>query len=159
MSYSVTFDESYSNRYIVSLVFEGEAIKREAVIDTACSTTLIPLHIAKMFGLRHGNRSTVIVGGGTYDAVLYTFDNVLFGDLSIEKLSAFAAEYEGYLQNRILIGMNVLLNMDIRLKRTKNGVLHFDYEPWWVVGNRKYPCGFFFAEGGTRAVYPNLLVE
>ena len=159
MSYSVTFDRSYSNRYVVSLSFDGDENTREAVIDTACSTTLVPLHIAEKFGIKHGNKSTVIVGGGTYDAVLYTFDNVLLGDLIINKLSTFAANYAGYLQERVLLGMNVLLNLDIRLKRTKNGVLTFDYEPWWVVCNRKYPCGFFFADGGMRAVYPDLLVD
>ena len=159
MSYSVTFDRSYNNRYVVTLVFVGDKDKREAVIDTACSTTLIPLHIAEKFGTKHGNTSTVIVGGGVYDAVLYTFDNVQLGSFNIEKLSAFVANYEGYLKNRVLLGMNVLLNLDIKLKRAKDGILQFDYEPWWVVSSRKYPCGFFFADGGMRAVYPDLLVE
>ena len=159
MSYSVTYDKSYSNRYVVSIGFEGAADTNEAIIDTACSTTLVPLHMAKKFGTKHGNKSTVIVGGGTYDAVLYTFENITLGDLNIEKLSAFVAEYQGYLQDRILLGMNVLLNLDLLLCRTQSGILTFDYKPWWVVGERKYPCGFFFTEGGTRAVYPDLLAE
>ena len=159
MSYSVMYDKKYNNRYIVRLMFSHDRESREAVIDTACSTTLVPLAIAEQFGLKHGNRATVIVGGGTYDAVLYTFDNVKLGDLTIEKLSAFAANYTGYLENRILLGMNLLLNLDIRLSRSKNGILQFEYEPWWVVSGRKYPCGFLFAEGGTRAVYPDLLAE
>ena len=160
MSYSVMYDEEYNNRYIVSLNFTGdEAEEKAAVIDTACSTTLIPLDIAKQFGKGHGNRAKVIVGGGTYNAVLYTFDNVMLGDLKIEKLSAFAANYTGYLKNRILLGMNVLLNLNIRLKRSKTGILQFDYEPWWAVSNRKYPCGFFFADSGSKAVYPDLLAE
>ena len=159
MLYSVMYDKKYNNRYVVQLSFLHNQDALEAVIDTACSTTLVPLSIAEQFGQKHGNRATVIVGGGTYDAVLYTFDNVKLGDLNIEKLSAFAANYTGYLQNRILLGMNVLLNLDIRLSRSKNGILQFDYKPWWVVSGRKYPCGFFFAEGGTRAVYPDLLSE
>ena len=157
MSYSVTYDEKYSNRYIVPLRFRNK--KKEAVIDTACSTTLIPLDIAKQFGKEHGNRAEVIVGGGTYNAVLYTFDDVMLGDLKIEKLSAFAAKYTGYLRNRILLGMNVILNLDIQLKRSQAGILQFDYEPWWVVSGKKYPCGFFFADSGSKAVYPDLLAE
>ena len=160
MLYSVMYDKRYNNRYIVQLRFERNTIfERETVIDTACSTTLIPAKIAEMFGTRHGNKATVIVGGGTYDAVLYTFDDVWLGNLKIEKLSAFAADYTGYLKNRILLGMNVLLNLDIRLKRSKNGILQFDYEPWWVVCNRKYPCGFFFAKSGSHAVYPDLIAD
>ena len=160
MSFSVMYDRSYSNRYVVPLRFmERAVVEREAVIDTACSTTLIPLKYSERHGTRHGNKATVIVGGGTYDATLYTFNDVWLGNLQIEKLSAFAAEYTGYLKNRILLGMNVLLNLNIQLKRAKNGILQFDYEPWWAVGDRKYPCGFFFAEGGTRAVYPDLLSE
>ena len=159
MSYSVTFDKRYSNRYVVHLDFEGEEGTKEAVIDTACSTTLVPTRIAEQFGTKHGNKATVIVGGGTYDAVLYTFNNVKLGGFNIEKLSAFVAGNEGYLKNRILLGMNVLLNLDIRLKRTQNGVFRFDYDPWWVVSKMKYPCGFFFTDGGTRAVYPDLLVD
>lgn len=155
MSYSVMYDEKYINRYIVPLRFRNK--KKEAVIDTACSTTLIPLEIAKQFGERHGNRSNIIVGGGTYDAVLYTFDNVMLGDLNIEKLSAFAADYTGYLKNRILLGMNVILNLDIRLKRSQTGILKFNYEPWQLVSNKKYPCGFFFTSNSP--VYPDLLIE
>ena len=160
MSYSVTYDKRYNNRYVVQLRFVRNAIfESETVIDTACSTTLVPSKIAHKFGVRHGNKATVIVGGGTYEAVLYTFDDVWLGNLKIEKLSAFAAEYTGYLRNRILLGMNVLLNLDLKLKRSKDGILQFDYEPWWIVKERKYPCGFFFAESGSRAVYPDLIAE
>ena len=160
MSYSVMYDQKYNHRYIVHMRFiKGKFYEKEAVIDTACSTTLIPKNIAERFGTRQGYRAVIIVGGGTYDAVLYTFDDVMLGDLKIDKLSAFAAEYTGYLRNRILLGMNVLINLDIRLKRTKSGILQFDYDPWWIVSSKKYPCGFFFAEGGTRAMYPDLLVE
>ena len=103
---SVTFDESYSNRYVVSLVFDGDEGKREAVIDTPCSTTLVPLHMAKLFGMRHGNKSTVIVGGGTYDAVLYTFDNVRLGDLNMEKHSHGNEIADAKI--RVLVASNVL---------------------------------------------------
>ena len=159
MSYSVMYDKKYNNRYVINMSFTDKGIKREAVIDTACSTTLIPTKIAEQFGIKHGNRATVIVGGGTYNAALYTFDNVMLGDLKINKLSAFTAEYTGYLKNRILLGMNILLNLNINLKRSETGILQFNYEPWAAVSNRKYPCGFFFADSGSKAVYPDLLVE
>ena len=159
MSYSVTYNKNFNNRYVVKLGFMNNTVRVDSVIDTACSTTLVPLHIAKQFGKKHGNRATVIVGGGSYNAVLYTFDNICLGDLNIEKLSAFAANYTGYLQERILLGMNILLNLNIKLNRSKTGILEFDYVPWWTVSNKKYPCGFFFADKGSRAVYPDLLVE
>ena len=74
MSYSVMYDKRYSNRYVVQMRFmKKDYFEREAVIDTACSTTLVPTNIAEQFGTKQGNRATVIVGGGTYDAVLYTF--------------------------------------------------------------------------------------
>ena len=160
MSYSVMYAKKFSNRYIVPIHFtEKRKAEREAIIDTACSTTLVPLSIAKQFGTKHGNSATVIVGGGTYNSTLYTFENILLGNLTIEKMSAFAADYTGYLRNRVLLGMNVLINLNLKLKRSKDCVLHFTFEPWWVVATKKYPCGFFFADSGSRAVYPDLLTE
>ena len=136
MSYSVMYARKFNNRYVVPIHFAGKTkVEREAVIDTACSTTLVPMSIAKQFGTKHGNSATVIVGGGTYNSILYTFENIQLGNLTIEKMSAFAADYTGYLRNRVLLGMNVLINLNIKLKRARDGILHFNYEPWWVVAN------------------------
>ena len=46
MSYSVTYAKKYNNRYIVPIHFAGNKVtEREAVIDTACSTTLVPMSL------------------------------------------------------------------------------------------------------------------
>ena len=53
MSYSVTFDRRFNNRYIVPLDFGKKEDAKAAIIDTACSTTLVPTSIAEQFSFRY----------------------------------------------------------------------------------------------------------
>ena len=51
MLFSVTFDKTILNRYVCPLSFDdGADSKINCIIDTACSTTLVPLMFAKLYG-------------------------------------------------------------------------------------------------------------
>ena len=78
MSYSVTFNKAFPNRYIIYLKIVD--VRLRAIIDTACSTTLVPLNWAKMYGKPSEIMQSVTVGGHTYQATLYRLDNVKIGD-------------------------------------------------------------------------------
>jgi len=158
MSFFVTYEKDIPNRYIIKLRLPKEDI--ECIIDTACSTTLIPLEIAKKFGKRINHTSSVVVGGYTYSATLYMIDNVHLGNFLIPKLAVFAADYKGALETRMLLGQNVLNNFRVVLSRNIQGELEFDYRPWVVWRDRKHPCAGFFVEHGSKPAYhPDLLTE
>ena len=156
----VTFDKRYITRYIVEMRLGAERKPIKAIIDTACSTTLAPLKIAKKHGTKLNHSGEVVVGGHVYDAMLYLFENTTIGDFTISRFVAFAADYKGSIADRVLLGNNVLHNFVMELHRNKNGRLKFEYKPWSLVQGREHPCAMFFRSHDASPVYPNeLLVE
>ena len=157
MSHFVTLNRHYHNRYI----FELLVCKREfsCIVDTACSTTLMPLPMAKRYGMPTQHKQKVIVGGRGYTSTLYIIKNVKIGDYSIGKLSVFASNYEGVLKEYILIGQNVLNSMKFTLSRNASR-MQFEIDIWDIVKHKRHPFALFFDNRGSRPVYDeNLLVE
>ena len=119
MLYSVMYDKNILNRYICDMYFNETPY--ECIIDTACSTTLIPLKYAKLHGKKLNHSATIIVGGYTYKSTLYLFEDITLGNLKITKMVAFAADYKGNLEDRMLLGLNVLNNLEILLRKMIKG--------------------------------------
>ena len=158
MLFSMMYDKNYLTRYVVNLRFgkKGKAI--EAILDTACSTTLAPLTFAKQCGTKLNHSGTIVVGGSSYKANLHLFENAVLGGFTIPKLVAFAADYKGAIADRILLGNNVLYNFAIELHRTENGRINFRYEPWHLVKDTKHPCAMFFRTLDSNPVYPSDMI-
>ena len=157
MLYSVTYNESILNRYVCDLYFGNRA--RKCIIDTASANTLIPLKFAKRHGKKLNSTATVIVAGNTYKSTLYLFEDISFGNLKITKMVAFAADYKGNIEDRVLLGLNVVNNLEILLSRHRKSI-DFDFKPWSLVKDREHPCAMFFKDTGSNPVYPTeLLVE
>jgi len=124
-------DETVLNRYVVRMCINGNYTN--AIIDTACSTTLLPLSIAETSGVKQNHTATVIVGGKTYKATLYALPEVRIGDFTIAKTVAFTAEYGGILGKSALIGQNILNNINIIQLSRKTNRIHFELTPWALV--------------------------
>jgi len=146
------YDETILNRYIVRVRINGNYTN--AIIDTACSTTLLPLSIAEASGIKLNHTATVIVGGKTYKSTLYALPEVYIGDFAIAKTVAFAAEYDGMLGKSALIGQNILNNINITQLSHKANKIHFEFTPWILVKHKKYPFAFFFGGGDNGPKYP-----
>jgi len=149
------YDENIPNRYICDLYF-GEK-RRSCIVDTACSTTLVPLKFAQRHGKRLGHTATVVVAGNIYKSTLYLFEDIFFGSLKITKMVAFAANYKGNIEDRILLGLNVINNFEILLSRHRKSI-DFNFKPWSPVENKKHPCAMFFKDTGSHPVYPTELL-
>ena len=152
------YDSRHLTRYVIELALGLDAEPREAIIDTACSTTLIPLKYAKKHGTKLNHKGEIVVGGYSYDANLYLFTEVSLGNFAISKLVAFAADYRGSIADRILLGNNVLYNFAMELYRNQNGRLKFEYRPWHLVSGRKHPCVMFFRTRDASPLYPSELI-
>ena len=147
-------------RYVVQLVIGNDGEPVEAILDTACSTTLVPLKFAVKHGKKLKHTGTIIVGGSSYKATLYLLEDVEFGNFTISKLVAFAADYKGSIADRMLLGNNVLYSFAILLHRNESRRLVFEYKPWHLVKNKEHPCAMFFRSHDSSPVYPNeLMVE
>ena len=158
MSLSVTYNKAYLTRYVVDMQLGARGEWIEAILDTACSTTLVPLWFAKRYGVRLNCRGTIVVGGSSYKATLYLFENVVIGGFTISKLVAFAADYKGSIEDRILLGNNFLHNFIIELHRNESGRMKFEYKPWHLVRDKKHPCAMFFRTHDSNPLYPDALM-
>ena len=158
MLLSVTYNEEYLTRYVLNLKIKSIPIT--GILDTACSTTLIPLKRAKQFGTPLNHKGDITVGGHTYKAQLYLIENLHFGTLLVPKVVMFAADYKGMLKNRILIGNNILFNLYVHLKRDNTGVLNFELNPYHYTKYKDTPFVFFFSSKMQQPLYPtDLLVD
>ena len=160
MSSYVTYSRKFLTRFVVELVIGSNKELVEAILDTACSTTLVPIKFARAHGKRLNHTGTIVVGGSTYRATLYLFEDVRIGTFTISKLVAFAANYKGSIADRILLGNNVLYNFAILLHRDESRKLMFEYKPWHLVKGKEHPCAMFFRSFDQSPVYPSeLMVE
>ena len=158
MLYSVMYNKSVLNRYVIRVNVSENYIN--AIIDTACSTTLMPLSFAEVNGDRLNHTATVIVGGSAYKASLYVMPEMVIGDFKATKVVVFAAEYEGILGKSVLIGQNILNNINITQLTRNESILKFNFSPWSLVKNKKYPFAFFFGGSDNGPKYPaDLAVE
>ena len=157
MSYTLPLNKKFPNRIACDIYFGTD--KRNCIVDTGCMNTLIPLYLAQKYGRRLNKIHTVVVGGGVYEAVAYSFDNIILGGYRIPKLVAFCADYKGSLTTSVLLGLNLLNNLEYAISRNKHS-LSFDVDIWALVEDKKYPFSLFFdMEDGMKPVYPSLLIE
>jgi len=71
---------------------------------------------------------------------------------------AFSAKYEGTLKNSVLLGLNVLNNLEFTVSRNK-GVFEFKEDVWNLVADKEHPFTMFFEQPSLKPVYPSLLIE
>jgi len=151
------YDKNILNRYVCEIYVKGDPLP--CIIDTASANTLIPLKFAKQYGKKLKHTADVTVAGNTYKSTLYLFNDISFGNLKITKMVAFAADYKGNIEDKVLLGLNVVNNLEILLSRHRRGI-DFDFKPWSLVKDREHPCAMFFKDTGSNPVYPTeLLVE
>ena len=121
--------------------------KLSAIIDTGCANTLVGLEHAKWYGKRRDHAQTVIIGGRTYEAELYTIRYFYVGNFCIRNIPVLAAEYKGRWARNILLGASVLKNWNFGLKAES-------HELYFSETSNKY--NYFFDELGN---YQEVLSE
>jgi len=81
------------------------------MIDTGATTTSIPLALGQRLGLRKGFRYQVQTANGVTDAWSTRIDSLRIGDMEFNNVEA--SLNPGYQGNEILLGMNVLKNIEL----------------------------------------------
>ena len=67
MSLFVTYSKRFLTRYVVDVVIGSERELVRAILDTACSTTLIPIRLAKA----HGKKLNTLVKGKEHPCAMF----------------------------------------------------------------------------------------
>jgi hypothetical protein len=128
------------------------------IVDTGCINTLVPLIIAKKYGIPTNIRQGATISKKSYETRAYIFSNVLFGNMKVRKMIGFCADYEGELKETVLIGSNFLANIEYTISRNKNKITFIE-DVYMPVRSKEYPYLLFFDNNTPNPVYPNNLLE
>lgn len=90
------------------------------LVDTGATTTSIPEHLAAKLGLERGNRFGVRTANGNSYAYTTVVESLKLGDIEFEQVRA--SLNPGLQGNEILLGMNVLKNLEL-VQRDKTLIL------------------------------------
>ena len=114
------------------------------IVDTGCPNTLIPLHRAKIFGVKTEIKQTITVGNFSGETTAYIIRRIQFGTVELRSVVMFAAEFKRELQDTILLGLNIMNNWNYTVKRNVNKIELdevFDDD----TRNSKYPYQRYFS--------------
>ncbi len=81
------------------------------MVDTGATTTSIPLRLGEKLGLRKGYRFQVQTANGVADAWSTRIDSLRIGEMEFHNVQA--SLNPGFQGNEILLGMNVLKNIEM----------------------------------------------
>lgn len=81
------------------------------LVDTGATTTTIPAHLAQKLKLEKGRRFSVQTANGSSYAFATLIDNLQLGDIQFNRVTA--SLNPGLQGNEILLGMNVLKNLEL----------------------------------------------
>jgi hypothetical protein len=115
------------------------------IIDTGCPNSLIPLHRAKVFGVKTNVVQNVTVGNFSGETTAYIIRRLKFGTLELKNAAMFAGEFQGELRDTILLGLNILNNWSYTVKRYINKI-EFDEIITDDIRKTKNPYQAYFSE-------------
>ena len=81
------------------------------IVDTGATTTSIPAHMSKKLGLKRGQSFGVQTANGRTTAYSTRINSLKLGE--IEFTDSIASLNPGFKGNEILLGMNILKNMEL----------------------------------------------
>lgn len=129
---------------IRSNVFEDVVL----LLDSGCYNTMIPKYVANISGRPLGFKHGYKIGGAVVEAEAYSIEKLLIGDLSLERVVAFAADYGGDFASDIILGTNVMNNWRMTIDKKAN-TFQFRENPLDDLPNKKYIYQNYFDKTGN----------
>ena len=123
----------------------------EAIVDSGCANTLLPLWVAKACGgLPLPMIRMVRVAGNTTKAQAFVIPEIEIGDFTLKSVMVLAADFQGELEDRMLLGPNVMNNWRFTVDRSvgKTGVFEFEEKIPGIVPRKDVPYRNYFDNAG-----------
>jgi hypothetical protein len=89
-------------------------------MDLGCYNTMIPKHYAVESGHPLGFKLAYNIGGSVVEAEAFLINKIMIGNIALERVIAFAADFAGELDGNILIGTNVMNNWEMVIHKKSN---------------------------------------
>jgi len=126
-----------TNKFIGTVIF----------LDTGCFNTLIPKKLAKLTGRSLEFTMHYSLGGSLIEAEAFSINKLKIGDVTLERIIAFAGDYKGSHEDDIILGTNVINNWEMIINK-KEHTFKFRENPPDSIANKKYIYQNYFNKNG-----------
>jgi hypothetical protein len=97
-----------------------EFVKNIVFLDTGCYNTMIPRDLAEQSGHSLGFKVKYSIGANAVETEAFSIDKIMIGDLVLERVVAFAGKYKGGHVDDIILGTNVINNLEMHISKKKH---------------------------------------
>ena len=145
-----------SSRLKISVAIQSKAGLRtdiDCLIDTGCSTTMLDLELARLYGEKLEDSQIINLGNKQYLAQAYRLDSIYLGSLEIKNIFVLAVQYDidSELMSGMLLGLNVLNNLEYSVNRNEN-VIRIKENIFANIPDKSYPYMHWFRGKGSDYV-------
>jgi predicted aspartyl protease len=121
----------------------------EAIVDSGCANTLLPLWAAKRCGgIALPLKRAINIAGNSREAQAYIIPKFEFGGYIASDVFVYAAGFQEELKDRMLLGLNVLNNLRHTIDRAKGQFEFTECVPDWIP-NKAFPYRNYFDDFGN----------
>lgn len=117
-------------------------------LDSGCYNTMVPKYFAETSGRPLGFKHGYKIGGAVVEAQAYSIEKIKIGDVVLERVVAFAADYGGDFASDIILGTNVMNNWRMTIDKKAN-TFQFCENPLDDLPNKKYIYQNYFDKTGN----------
>jgi len=153
MKYStVALSKKFEHRYKFDAniyhIHSKEFFITTVFLDTGCFNTLIPKYLAEVVGRSLGFKTKYSIGGDLIEVEAISIDKMQIGDITLERVIAFAGDYKGGHEDDIVLGTNVINNWEMIISKKTNS-FQFREDPSDRLPNKKYIYQNYFNKEGN----------
>ncbi|MCL2183420.1 MAG: aspartyl protease family protein [Chitinispirillia bacterium] len=116
----------------------GKRFEKVTILwDSGCFNTMIPRYLAEQCGRSLGRKKHYKIGGHSIEVEAFSINKLTIGDVTLERVIAFAGEYYGDYEDDIILGANVINNWEMIISK-KAHKFSFREDPPDSLPNKKH---------------------
>ena len=136
------------SRLKISVTIQNNVGHREdlpCLIDTGCSTTMLDMDLAKLYGDKLEDSHIINIGNKQYMSQAYMLNCIFLGSLEIRDIFVLAVQFDmkDELRSGMLLGLNVLNNLEYCVNRNEN-VIRIKESIFANIPDNSYPYMHWF---------------
>ena len=137
----------------------ADSFNIDVIVDSGCVNTLLPLWVAiECQGLALPMKRRINIAGNSRVAQAYIIPKFEIGGYIFTNIFVYAAEFEKELEDRMLLGLNVLNNLRHTIDRSKGQFEFIECLPD-SIPNKSFPYRNYFDDFGNYVLLGDDIIE
>jgi len=137
----------------------AESFNVDVIVDSGCVNTLLPLWIAiECQGIALPMKRRISIAGNSREAQAYIIPKFEIAGYTFYNVFVYAAEFEKELENRMLLGLNVLNNLRHTTDCAKKQFEFIECIPE-SIPNKSFPYRNYFDDFGNYVLLGDDIIE